>query len=62
MVQTYPCTGKSICFKINLCEIQSGNTQCKHLEIDKTQNIHRITENSDKYGNVRGIVKKTRNF
>ena len=31
-------------------------------EVDKTRNFHGITENSDKYGNVRGIVKKTLNF
>ena len=34
-------------------------------DFDKTRNfhgIHGITENSDKYGNVRGIVNKTRNF
>ena len=31
-------------------------------EVDKTRNFHGITEKSDKYGNVRGIVNKTRNF
>ena len=31
-------------------------------EVDKTLNFHGITENSDKYGNVRGIVNKTWNF
>ena len=34
-------------------------------EVDKARNfhgIHGITENSDKYGSVRGIVNKTRNF
>ena len=31
-------------------------------EVDKTRNFHGITENSAKYGNVHGIVKKIRNF
>ena len=32
------------------------------MEVDKTRKFYGITENSDKYENVRGIVKKTRNF
>ena len=32
------------------------------MEVDKTRNFHGITENSDKYGNVRGIVNQTPNF
>ena len=31
-------------------------------EVYKTRNFHGITENSDKYGNVRGIVNQKLNF
>ena len=43
----------------------NAETAFSFVEVDKTRNfhgIHGITENSDKYGNVRGIVNKTRNF
>ena len=38
--------------------VQRGLAVYRHREVDKTRNFHGITENSDKYGNVRGIVTK----
>ena len=43
-------------------EFEHARSNIYKREVAKTRIFHEITENSDKYGNVRGIVNKTRNF